>query len=201
MRSTLLFLCLLGLVSAEAASLNPKSQPQKPASKSPARSTKTTSESTGRTTAQLVDKTRTAIVRIDGRGRDGTQEGVGTGFVIAAEGLIATSLHVIGEGRSVQVRLADGSTPEVIGIHAWDRPHDLAILRVRATGLNALPLGDSDTLPQGASVIALGHPLGASGARLITTAMYQLHRTQGRYALCTMCIGVGQGIALIIERV
>jgi len=49
--------------------------------------------------------------------------------------------------------------------------------------------------------IALGHPLGASGARLVTTAMYQLHRTKGRYALCTMCIGVGQGIALIIERV
>lgn len=49
--------------------------------------------------------------------------------------------------------------------------------------------------------IALGHPLGMSGARLVTTAMYQLHRTQGRYALCTMCIGVGQGIAIIIERV
>ena len=49
--------------------------------------------------------------------------------------------------------------------------------------------------------IALGHPLGASGARLATTAMYQLHRTGGKYALCTMCIGVGQGIALIIERV
>ncbi|NQZ87723.1 MAG: 3-oxoadipyl-CoA thiolase [Colwellia sp.] len=49
--------------------------------------------------------------------------------------------------------------------------------------------------------IALGHPLGASGARLVTTAMYQLHRTKGRYALCTMCIGVGQGIAIIIERV
>ncbi len=49
--------------------------------------------------------------------------------------------------------------------------------------------------------IALGHPLGMSGARLVTTAMYQLQRTQGRYALCTMCIGVGQGIALIIERV
>jgi 3-oxoadipyl-CoA thiolase len=49
--------------------------------------------------------------------------------------------------------------------------------------------------------IAVGHPLGASGARLITTAMYQLHRTGGRYALCTMCIGVGQGIAVIIERV
>jgi acetyl-CoA acyltransferase len=49
--------------------------------------------------------------------------------------------------------------------------------------------------------IALGHPLGASGARLITTAMYQLQRTQGQYALCTMCIGVGQGIAVILERV
>jgi acetyl-CoA acyltransferase len=49
--------------------------------------------------------------------------------------------------------------------------------------------------------IALGHPLGASGARLITTATYQLQRTKGRYALCTMCIGVGQGIAVILERV
>jgi 3-oxoadipyl-CoA thiolase len=49
--------------------------------------------------------------------------------------------------------------------------------------------------------IALGHPLGASGARLVATATYELSRTAGRYALCTMCIGVGQGIALIIERV
>lgn len=49
--------------------------------------------------------------------------------------------------------------------------------------------------------IALGHPLGASGGRLVTTALHQLARTRGRYALCTMCIGVGQGIALIIERV
>jgi acetyl-CoA C-acetyltransferase len=49
--------------------------------------------------------------------------------------------------------------------------------------------------------IAIGHPLGASGARLVTTALYQLLRTKGRYALCTMCIGVGQGIAVILERV
>jgi acetyl-CoA acyltransferase len=49
--------------------------------------------------------------------------------------------------------------------------------------------------------IALGHPLGASGARLVTTATYQLQRTKSRYALCTMCIGVGQGIAVILERV
>ncbi len=54
--------------------------------------------------------------------------------------------------------------------------------------------------PQGGA-IALGHPLGMSGARLITTATYQLQRTGGQYALCTMCIGVGQGIAMVIERV
>ena len=49
--------------------------------------------------------------------------------------------------------------------------------------------------------IAIGHPLGASGARLVTTALYQLQAVKGRYALCTMCIGVGQGIALVVERV
>ncbi|MEO8303787.1 MAG: 3-oxoadipyl-CoA thiolase [Betaproteobacteria bacterium] len=59
---------------------------------------------------------------------------------------------------------------------------------------------DARVNPNGGA-IALGHPLGASGARLLTTATYQLARTGGRYALCTMCIGVGQGIAMIIERV
>jgi len=49
--------------------------------------------------------------------------------------------------------------------------------------------------------IALGHPLGASGARLVTTALRHLQRTGGRFGLCTMCIGVGQGIAMIVERV
>ncbi|MCM2305880.1 MAG: 3-oxoadipyl-CoA thiolase [Sulfuritalea sp.] len=65
-----------------------------------------------------------------------------------------------------------------------------------------LGLADDDARvnPNGGA-IAIGHPLGMSGARLVTTAIYQLQRTGGRYALCTMCIGVGQGIALIIERV
>jgi acetyl-CoA acyltransferase len=65
-------------------------------------------------------------------------------------------------------------------------------------------LGIPDDAPHvnpNGGAIALGHPLGASGARLVTTAMYQLERTGGKLALCTMCIGVGQGIALAIERV
>ena len=65
-----------------------------------------------------------------------------------------------------------------------------------------LGLDDADPRvnPNGGA-IALGHPLGASGARLVTTAVNQLHRSGGRYALCTMCVGVGQGIAVIVERV
>jgi len=68
--------------------------------------------------------------------------------------------------------------------------------------LRTLGVADDDARvnPNGGA-IALGHPLGMSGARLVTTAMYQLQRTQGRFALCTMCIGVGQGIAIAIERV
>jgi len=60
---------------------------------------------------------------------------------------------------------------------------------------------DADHVNPNGGAIALGHPLGMSGARLATTAMWQLAAVRGRYALCTMCIGVGQGIALILERV
>jgi len=68
--------------------------------------------------------------------------------------------------------------------------------------LRDLGVADDDQRvnPNGGA-IALGHPLGMSGARLVTTAMYELEQKQGRYALCTMCIGVGQGIAMIIERI
>jgi acetyl-CoA acyltransferase len=66
----------------------------------------------------------------------------------------------------------------------------------------ALGLADDDPRinPLGGA-IALGHPLGASGARIVTSAYHQLLHTQQRYALCTMCVGVGQGIAIMLERV
>jgi acetyl-CoA acetyltransferase len=63
-----------------------------------------------------------------------------------------------------------------------------------------LPDDAAHVNPNGGA-IALGHPLGMSGARLLTTACYELQRRGGRYALCTMCIGVGQGIATVIERI
>jgi 3-oxoadipyl-CoA thiolase len=84
---------------------------------------------------------------------------------------------------------------DVIELNEAFAAQGLAVLRM-------LGLQDDDPRvnPNGGA-IALGHPLGASGARLATTAVNQLHRTQGRYAMCTMCIGVGQGIAVILERV
>jgi acetyl-CoA acetyltransferase len=60
---------------------------------------------------------------------------------------------------------------------------------------------DAEHVNPNGGAIAIGHPLGASGARLVTTALNELERRGGRFALCTMCIGVGQGIAMVIERV
>ena len=84
---------------------------------------------------------------------------------------------------------------DVIELNEAFAAQGLAVLR-------DLGLADDDVRvnPNGGA-IALGHPLGASGARLVTTAVSQLHRIGGRYALCTMCIGVGQGIAIVVERV
>ena len=115
---------------------------------------------------------------------------------------------------------AAGVAPRVMGIgpiHACEKVLTRAGLTIEqmdvielneafaAQGLASMrALGVADDDPrvnaQGGA-IAIGHPLGMSGARLVMTAVYQLQRTQGRYALCTMCVGVGQGVALILERV
>jgi acetyl-CoA acyltransferase len=87
------------------------------------------------------------------------------------------------------------SQMDVIELNEAFASQSLAVLR---------ELGVPDDAPHvnpNGGAIALGHPLGASGARLVTTATYQLQRNKGRYALCTMCIGVGQGISLLLERV
>jgi acetyl-CoA acetyltransferase family protein len=84
---------------------------------------------------------------------------------------------------------------DVIELNEAFASQGLAVLR------DLGPPDDAAHVNPNGGAIAIGHPLGASGARLVTAAVNQLHRTVGRYALCTMCIGVGQGIALIVERV
>lgn len=108
----------------------------------------------------IAARVKPSLVTITFTGRDGSVEGTGSGFVVAADGLIATSLHVIGEARPIKVQFADGRKFDVTEVHAWDRRSDLALIRIDAKGLAPLLLGDSDTLEQGASIVAMGNPRG-----------------------------------------
>ena len=109
---------------------------------------------------QLIESARKSVVVITVTGRDGRQQGLGSGFVVSEEGLIATNLHVIGEARPIAVQTADGKKFDVKEVHAFDRPLDLALVRIDAKDLPALKLGDSDKLRQGQSVVAIGNPHG-----------------------------------------
>ena len=112
------------------------------------------------TVAALAERVRKSVVVVSFSGRDGKQQGLGTGFVVSADGLIATNLHVIGEARPIDVQFADGRTFPVTAIHATEKSMDLAVVKIDASDLPALELGDSDALKQGEQVIAIGNPLG-----------------------------------------
>jgi serine protease Do len=113
-----------------------------------------------RTAAELAAWARPSLAVISHYGRDGSRDGIGSGFVVSEDGLVATSLHVIGEGRRMSVELGNGKKYEVKEIHAWDRKLDLAVVRIEAADLAALPLGEADVIEQGLPVIAMGNPLG-----------------------------------------
>src|SRR5579863_10011963 len=98
-------------------------------------------------------------------------------------------------GKALALAKLDISRMDVVELNEAFASQSLAVLRELG-----LP-DDAEHVNPNGGAIALGHPLGMSGARLATTAMYQLLATRGRFALCTMCIGVGQGIAMILERV
>ena len=161
------------------------------------------------------------IVRPEGTVTAGNASGINDGacaILLASEGAVR-SHHLTPRARFVASAVA-GVAPRVMGIgpvpasrkaltRAGLTVDQLDVIELNeafaAQGLAVLrDLGVADDAAQvnpNGGAIAIGHPLGASGARLVTTAMYQLVRTNGRYALCTMCIGVGQGIAVVIERV
>ena len=119
--------------------------------------------------------------------------------VAAAAAGVAPRVMGIGPVPATRKVLAKAKTAveqmDVIELNEAFASQALAVLRELG-----IPDDAAHVNPNGGA-IALGHPLGASGARLVTTAMYQLQRTKGRYALGTMCIGVGQGIAVLLERV
>ena len=113
-----------------------------------------------KTVQQLAVLVKKSIVVVTFRGRDGERQGLGSGFIIDPNGLIATNLHVIGEARPISVELQDGRKFDVTAIEATERSHDLAVLRIDAKDLPALPLGNSDDLQDGQPIVAIGNPVG-----------------------------------------
>ncbi|HET6881658.1 MAG TPA: tetratricopeptide repeat protein [Pirellulales bacterium] len=109
---------------------------------------------------KLFARVRPSVVVITFAGRDRQREGLGTGFIVSRDGLIATNLHVIGEARPIAVETADGKHYEVTAVEASDRADDLALVRIDARDLPPLELGDSDTLKQGQPIVAVGNPHG-----------------------------------------
>ncbi|MCA8982282.1 MAG: transglutaminase family protein [Planctomycetaceae bacterium] len=114
---------------------------------------------------ELARKSREAIVTVTHQGREGQDVGLGTGFIIDEQGLIATNMHVIGEARPIQVQFYDGSKADVASVHATDPQADLAILRIekrteQSAPLQSLPLAKTERISQGDLVAAIGHPQG-----------------------------------------
>ncbi len=161
------------------------------------------------------------VVRPDGSVTAGNASGVNDGacaLLVASE--VAAARHGLTPKARIVGMATAGVPPRIMGIGPAPATRKvlaltgLSLAQLDVIELNEafaaqglavlrdLGLADDDARvnPNGGA-IALGHPLGASGARLATTAVNQLHRSGGRYALCTMCIGVGQGIALVLERV
>ena len=161
------------------------------------------------------------VVRPDGTVTAGNASGVNDGAcaLLLADEASAAKNGLVPKARVVGMATA-GVAPRVMGIGPAPATQKLMALTgltlaqmdvielneaFAAQGLAVLRMlglpDDDERVNAWGGAIALGHPLGASGARLVTTAVNRLHATGGRYALCTMCIGVGQGIALVIERV
>lgn len=112
------------------------------------------------TVQDLVARVKPSVVVVTFTGRENDRQGLGSGFIVSPDGLIATNLHVIGEARPIAVQLSDGRKFDVTAIEATERHHDLALLRIDAKDLPALPLGNSDELKEGESIVAIGNPLG-----------------------------------------
>lgn len=164
---------LLGLVLAgwlPGVAVTSRAQPPEPPTNAPAESD-ASAESDGQLTPELgilgpetlerlAEQARQAVVVITTTNREGRSAGVGSGFIVTADGLVATNQHVIGEARPIQVQLADGRRFEVEEVHASDWRLDLALVKISAENLPTLALGDAATLRRGQPVVALGNPLG-----------------------------------------
>jgi acetyl-CoA acyltransferase len=200
-----------------AEEITPVSIPQK---KGPPASFSVDEHPRADTTLEALSKLK-GVVKPEGTVTAGNSSGINDGacaLLLASES--AAKKHGLTPRARIVAAAAAGVAPRIMGMGpAPATKKVLAKANLTLADMNVIELNEAfasqalavlrdlgipDDAPHvnpNGGAIAIGHPLGASGARLVTTAMYQLQRTRGRYALCTMCIGVGQGIAIILERV
>lgn len=132
-----------------------------------------------KTAQELAEQVKPSLCVVTTHGRDAGERGLGTGFVISADGLIATNAHVIGEGRPVAVEFADGKKYDVVAVHAHDHRRDLAVIKIDAKDLKPLELGDSDALKDGQAVVAFGNPKGLRFS-VVSGVVSALREVEGR---------------------
>ncbi len=199
-----------------AAEIVPVQIPQR---KGPARVVEQDEHPRADTTLEQLQRLGTPF-RVGGSITAGNASGVNDGAcaLLLASRKVASRHGLKARGRVVGMSSA-GVEPRIMGIGPVPATRkvleltglsldDMDVIELNeafaAQGLAVLrELGVADDDPRvnpNGGAIALGHPLGMSGARLVTTALHELERRQGRYALCTLCIGVGQGLAMVIER-
>jgi serine protease Do len=142
-------------------------------------STSVADETKTKSAEELAESIKPSLCVVTTRGREAKREGLGTGFVISADGLIATNAHVIGEGRPIAVEFADGKKYDATVVHAHDHKRDLAIIKIDAKDLKAIPLGDSDALKDGQAVIAFGNPKGLKYS-LVSGVVSGVREIEGR---------------------
>lgn len=110
--------------------------------------------------AELLSRVSPAVVTIFGFNQAGVQLSQGSGFIVASDGLVLTAWHVVARAAKARLRLSSGASCDAKGLTAWDIDADFAVLKVEGTGLPTVPLGDSDVVRQGESILVLGAPLG-----------------------------------------
>jgi S1-C subfamily serine protease len=140
----------------------------------------------------LVAKVQPSVVVITLGDREGRTLGVGSGVIIRQDGLIATNLHVLGEGRPLTVRLFDKREFPVTQIFAHEKSQDLAVVKVEATGLPALELGNSDELQQGQPAVGFGNPQGLEHS-VVTGVISALRKDVEGQSMIQLAIPIERG--------
>ncbi|MAT16579.1 MAG: hypothetical protein CMJ46_15065 [Planctomyces sp.] len=169
----------------------PAERPVAKASNAPDTAPMITAPVTDMSIEELVTQARKSVVVVTFSGRDGQKLGVGSGFIIEPDGLIATNLHVIGDSRPISVHLANGKKYDVTEVRATDHTLDLALIKIDEENLPTLPVRFTNDIRDGEAIIALGNPLGLNHS-VVKGVVSSQREVEGRNML-QLAIPIEQG--------